>query len=386
MSRHCWSRVGFPLLIAFAACGGPECVSGPLCDGGSDGGVTPVPTIVTLSPTSVSFSSLGEKQQLTPTVTDQDGRTMTGASVTWLSSLDPVVGVSSTGLVTAVSNGDATITATAGTASGTASVTVQQMVAEITVSPSAVVLGGIGATATVVASVADDGGSAMVNPTLTWSSADVSVVTIDIAGLVTAVAIGSTTMTVEAPSGVQAQFTASVTANPPVAVTTTSLPDGVEGRAYSETLTASGGDGIYSWGVTVDSLPTGLSLNMATGVIAGAPTVVGTSNFTVAVTSGDGQSASEALTITVIQTPVVFSEDFEDNQLDPRITIVTVGGFTSSPGIVDRTEFGSTKAFGFGRSTCGASCFFGNVTKLIITFSAPTHVSTISFRGNGIVR
>ncbi|GAG47916.1 unnamed protein product, partial [marine sediment metagenome] len=45
-----------------------------------------------------------------------------------------------------------------------------------------------------------------------------------------------------------------------LAVTTASLPSGVAGTAYSETLTATGGDGSYTWSVTIGSLPTGLSL------------------------------------------------------------------------------------------------------------------------------
>ena len=76
------------------------------------------------APSALSFSSFGETQQLTATVLDQNGATISNASITWASSSSSVASVSSTGLVTAVAEGTATITATSGSVSGTASVTV----------------------------------------------------------------------------------------------------------------------------------------------------------------------------------------------------------------------------------------------------------------------
>ena len=81
---------------------------------------TPVATSVTLTVTNLSFASLGQTQQLTATVQDQNGATMNGASVTWSTSATSVATVSASGLVTAVANGTATITATAGSGNGTA--------------------------------------------------------------------------------------------------------------------------------------------------------------------------------------------------------------------------------------------------------------------------
>jgi hypothetical protein len=80
----------------------------------------------------------------------------------------------------------------------------------------------------------------------------------------------------------------SITINPEtLTITTTSLPDGQVGVAYSETLQASGGVTPYSWAVISGSLPAGLSLNSSTGEISGTPTAYGTSNFTVEVTDSD---------------------------------------------------------------------------------------------------
>jgi hypothetical protein len=59
---------------------------------------------------------------------------------------------------------------------------------------------------------------------------------------------------------------------PPLAVTTTFLPDGNEGVAYSQTLLASGGVPPYTWSITAGALPPGLTLGAASGTISGTPT------------------------------------------------------------------------------------------------------------------
>ena len=54
-------------------------------------------------------------------------------------------------------------------------------------------------------------------------------------------------------------------------ISTTSLPNGQVGVAYSATLTATGGTTPYAWSITSGVLPTGLSLNASTGLISGTP-------------------------------------------------------------------------------------------------------------------
>ena len=97
----------------------------------------PRPATVAVAPATVQFTALGATEQLTVEVRDQHGSVMTGATVTWSSSAAAVATVSVTGLVTAIGNGTATITGTAGQASGTAAVTVAQVAAGITVTPAA---------------------------------------------------------------------------------------------------------------------------------------------------------------------------------------------------------------------------------------------------------
>ena len=92
-----------------------------------------------------------------------------------------------------------------------------------------------------------------------------------------------------------------ITIASPVAVTTGSLSAGVKGKAYSQTLAASGGTTPYTWSLAAGSLPPGTSLNSTTGTIAGSPTTVGTYGFTVRVTdsSAPSQSATRAFSVAV---------------------------------------------------------------------------------------
>ncbi len=65
-----------------------------------------------------------QTQTLTATVKDAAGNTLSGRTVTWTTSAQPIATVSSSGVVTAVAVGTATITATSEGQSGTAQVTV----------------------------------------------------------------------------------------------------------------------------------------------------------------------------------------------------------------------------------------------------------------------
>lgn len=65
-----------------------------------------------------------------------------------------------------------------------------------------------------------------------------------------------------------------------MSVSTTALPAGGQGEAYSATLSAVGGEGVVTWAIASGALPTGLSLSGA-GAISGIPTGSGASTFTV---------------------------------------------------------------------------------------------------------
>lgn len=163
--------------------------------GGEDGvGIKDI-TAVTVSPATTTLASLGATQQLS--ATGKVGTsTVPEATFTWSSSDAGVASVGPTGLVTAVANGTATITASVsiGGASGTATITVAQEASTITLSVADVTIAP-GATTQITASVADAGGSALGAPHLSWSSSDDAIATVDDTGLVTGVAEGQVTIT-----------------------------------------------------------------------------------------------------------------------------------------------------------------------------------------------
>lgn len=80
---------------------------------------------IVIEPAAATLMALGETVRLTANVLDQNGQPVAGAAVTWQSSDETVATVTAQGLVTAVSNGTAQITASAGSIS--ASVTVKVM-------------------------------------------------------------------------------------------------------------------------------------------------------------------------------------------------------------------------------------------------------------------
>ena len=94
-----------------------------------------VATSITVSPSTIAFTALGAPIQLTSTVKDQGGMVMTGQTVTWITSDETVVTVSSTGFVQAGGNGSAILTGSVGSATATVSVTVAQVAATIELSP-----------------------------------------------------------------------------------------------------------------------------------------------------------------------------------------------------------------------------------------------------------
>ncbi len=99
----------------------------------------------------------------------------------------------------------------------------------------------------------------------------------------------------------------SITVGPaPLSITTSSLPGGSVGSAYSATLQASGGVTPRTWSLASGTRPAGLTLTGSTGVISGTPSATGTSSFTVRVTdSGSPQQvATRTLSIAVTVAPL----------------------------------------------------------------------------------
>lgn len=264
------------VLVAFciamtAACGGGD---------GGGSGPTPTPTTVNVAAgASGTVTSLNATRGFTATVLDQNSTVIGNASVSWTASpagivtLNPATGLTTT--ATAVGNGTATITARSGTVSGTQQMTVSQSFnsLDLTPNPGSVTPGG---TLQMSAVARDPGGAAIANfAGITFTSQDQSVATVNNAGLVSGVAVGTTTITADATSG---GATHSATATVNVATQTFPLTADVTAGNSTATFTPQTVDiragGVVTW--TFGALTHNVNFSTA-GAPANIPTTTNNS-------------------------------------------------------------------------------------------------------------
>ena len=204
-----------------------------------------IPTVVkvnsvSLNYTDVRLSSKGQTLQLTATVSPSNA---SNKSVKWTSSNTKVATVSSSGKVTAVANGNTTITATAADGSGKkdiCAVTVNipkpadptptptpsvVKVSSVSLNQSSLSLTKKGQTAQLSASVSPSNAT---NKSINWSSSNSNVATVS-NGVITAVGNGNATITATAADGSGKKASCSVTVNIPT------TPD-------TQTITLAGGN------------------------------------------------------------------------------------------------------------------------------------------------
>jgi len=175
----------------------------------------PVATTVTVAPSTASVV-VGATVSLAATVKDQNGNTMAGQMVTWSTSASNRATVNSSGVVSGVSAGTATITATSSGKTGTATITVTApapVVTTVTLAPAAASI-AVGATQALTATVKDQNGNTMSGQTVTWTSSSTAIATVSNAGVVTGVAAGTATIT-GTSAGKSGTSTITVTAAPP---------------------------------------------------------------------------------------------------------------------------------------------------------------------------
>ena len=251
----------------------------------------PRPATVTVTPPTAELSALGATVRLSAEVRDQNGRVMAGAAVTWASSNTSVATVDASGLVTAASNGAATITATAGSASGTAAVTVAQVVSAVGVTPASDTIVAFGDTVRLVAEATDANGHAVAGAEFTWASSDTLVAVVDGGGLVTGMAAGEAEITATS-AGVTG--TAALAVVTPAPTTVAVRPDTVAFTAVGQTmqLAAQVHDqiGRPMEGVAV-SWSSGDTL-VATVDSAGLVTAAGRGTATITANAGDATGAA----------------------------------------------------------------------------------------------
>lgn len=153
--------------------------------------VTPVPVAaVTVSPNTASLTT-GETLALAATTVDAQGGALSGRVVTWASSNATIASVSSTGVVSGVAPGNATITATSEGRSGSAQIRVTLVpVDTISLTPATSTVAS-GQTVQLQARLTDARGNLLSGRVISWSSDQPAIATVDQNGLVSGVAQGA---------------------------------------------------------------------------------------------------------------------------------------------------------------------------------------------------
>lgn len=263
---------------------------------------------VSLDANEVSLT-VGETRTLVATVLPENA---TDKSVTWSSSDQTVATVDANGKVTAVKDGSATITVTTVDGSKTAScaVSVSPVTATgVEVTPASIGI-YVGETQTLTATVKPTNAA---NKTVTWSSSNTTIATVNSNGVVTGVKAGSVTITATANDGSGAKGTCSVTVSN-IAVSGISLNKQTLSlvKGTTETLTAT----ITPSNATEQTVTWSSSNTTVATVNGGTVTAkaVGTATIT-------AKAGNKSATCTVTVTPILVS----GISLSPSATNINTG-------------------------------------------------------------
>src|SRR5213596_2374206 len=254
--------------------------------------VTATVASVTVAPASASVGVSGTVQ-LAATMKDAAGNVLTGRVVTWTSGTPTVATVSATGLVTGVSAGTATVTATSEGKTGSAAITVTAPVASVTVAPASASV-AVSSTVQLAATTKDAAGNVLTGRVVTWTSGTPTVATVSTTGLVTGVSAGPATVTAtsEGKTGSAAITVNAVVASVTVTPASASLTVGGTVQLAATPKDASGNalsGRVVTWASNAAAVASVNGSGLVTGLVAGSATITATS---------EGKSGSSAISVT----------------------------------------------------------------------------------------
>lgn len=276
---------------------------------------------VSVAPQGPSLA-VGASAQLTATTKDANDAILLNRTVVWMSSNTAIATVSTTGVLTAVSPGTASITATSESKSGSTIVTVTLVpVGSVTVAPPTVSLTTL-QTRALTATVADANGTVLTGRPVVWSSSNDLIATVSQAGVVTGVLPGSVTITA-ASGGKSGTSAVTVTLVPvaSVSVAPTSRPLTVgQTGTFTATVTDANGTVVTNRPVTWSSSSSAVTVTqtgVATAVAPGTATITATS-----------ESVGGTATVVVTSAPV------GSVTVTPATSTLVAGGGTTLTAVV----------------------------------------------------
>ena len=148
---------------------------------------------------------------------------------------------------------------------------------------------------------------------------------------------------------------------------------------------SSAGGAVVSYSIT-PSLPTGLSLDTASGVISGTPTALSTATSYVVTATNSGGSATVTLRVTVndVQHVVILLEG-TDGSRDMRVTFNGTGSWTTSESTVSAFTYADSNVANSSDASLGGSSKEGFHDYLIIGGNAMNAALSGSFTGGQYV-
>ena len=115
-------------------------------------------------------------------------------------------------------------------------------------------------------------------------------------------------------------------------IVTKTLPAGYVNSVYSQTLTATGASGTgYAWSVTSGTLPKGIALVAASGLLHGTPTAASSATLTFQVKDSAGHTASAKLPFTIDPALAITTKSLPTGYVSSAysVTLAATGGTAS---------------------------------------------------------
>ena len=314
--------------------------------------------------------SIGQSSQLSARLKDAQGNIVAGRNVSWSSSDTAIITVSNAGMLTAISDGESTITASVEGVSGFATVTVSGApVASVSLSAQSASI-SVGQTQQLTASVSDAGGNILNDRIMSWTTSNEASATVSNAGLVTGIALGSSTIT-GTSEGKSATVVVEVSVSPVSSVSVT--PQSVKLSAgqtqqLSETVTDKDGN-VLSGFVIIWSSTNSASVTVSnTGLITGiAP---GSSSITATI---EGKIATASVNVTKAAVSSI--------GLKPNLSVVRIDENQQVIATVKSTSGGELLGVRLNWSSSDSSIATVSTTGVVTGKSVGTATIIVSFGG-----
>lgn len=196
MSTKRWIVLPLSLVSTMLiACGGEP--TGPT-GGTQQGPSSPSGPSVSIAPGTDTLGAIGAERDFSADLVRSDGSSAGDGEATWTSTEENVATVDGNGLAHAHGEGTTRIVAALEGAADTAMLVIHQVVAAVRVTPDPDTLAAMGGTTELEVEMEDANGHPVDAATVTWSSSDTTVATVDNNGLVTGRAIGESQISASA--------------------------------------------------------------------------------------------------------------------------------------------------------------------------------------------